>query len=343
MVNGSNYDLPDFGAFRHAAYHEKIKNSKIYDEGLQIYKDNLVDVDECNSLITNDEIKETAYYLKSYSLNLNLKILYKRVKMLKVTKESYLSSCFAYCISRFTGSEYVQLLMSDNGRDYLKLHNSFGLFTREFPILFNCQNRKIDKFIEKSNDILLNAKKVGFISSDDLYKKFQISTDICFQCLLEVPDDISKIYNRAKKTVNKTGLNKLNIYLYESNEKINIDMIYSSEYPEFLINNLLDTYNNICSEMLNKTMLSEIDYTPKKDLIFLDKNNGEITYSQHLDIMDVFENSVKRYPNNKCIVSGKDVLNYYQTNNIINYFANLLHDLGISEGDVIAYIVEPSV
>jgi amino acid adenylation domain-containing protein len=77
--------------------------------------------------------------------------------------------------------------------------------------------------------------------------------------------------------------------------------------------------------------------------ILFDFNNTSADYPSHLTITDLFEEQVKKTPDNAAVLKDDGVLTYDALNKISNRLAGyILHKAGIAEGDVVAVKLERS-
>ena len=231
-----------------------------------------------------------------------------------VEKNVLFNGVFAYTLSRFIGSENI-------------LFNTF-LNENKSVLLVNCKNQDVSSFMDYMADLIENSSQYN-CSFEEIEKEFDANSNIMFQYAAD--DDVR---------IDSSFDFNVNVSLKEKNYILNI--IYSKNYSEFMVKRFAQSYNLILSQILNVNELSQINYTTLSDLEFLDTFNQNDYNLKYDDILDAFNDNLRKYPDNDLVQYNDAVYSYSESAFIADKIAKKLSSLGVKSQDNVAFLVNRS-
>ncbi|MBQ6181484.1 MAG: AMP-binding protein, partial [Ruminococcus sp.] len=96
---------------------------------------------------------------------------------------------------------------------------------------------------------------------------------------------------------------------------------------------------------VSNPLLADIDIIPykEKQLILNDFNATETEYPRDKTVVELFEEQVKKTPDNTALVFGDKKLTYAELNARANSLAHRLRELGVKPDDFVAIIADKSI
>lgn len=151
-------------------------------------------------------------------------------------------------------------------------------------------------------------------------------------------------------THSSTNSDELDIHLFEYDDTENsLNIAYDYQNKRFFKKDILDLHLriiNIINQVLKKpeVKLSEIELiTTKEKEFILNKYNSNLQIPINQTIIDMFEAQVDKTPYNIAISKNGYSINYYNFNNLINYTADYLINIGVTENDKICLFFNNSI
>ena len=209
-------------------------------------------------------------------------------------------------------------------RTNFKEKQTTGMFINTLPLKINLKNNKT--FLETLKDIAINSmgllrhQKYSFqYIIDDLRKKDSSIPklyDILYSYqITKMNENEDSLNHTTSWTFNKTTVDDLDIHMYEWNENNSIKIAYDyklNKYNEQDILNIHARILHIIKQILeNKNILLEnieIVTPEEKNKILHEFNNTTIALPTEKNLVDLFEEQVKKSPNNIAVVSNNNKL-----------------------------------
>ncbi|MCQ2753280.1 MAG: AMP-binding protein, partial [Bacilli bacterium] len=320
-----------------SSFSSKIKKTKLYQEAEAFYEKEFVDSKNIIEPIEDIGVNQPSF--NSLKLKVDQNKLNEFIKKHKITKNVLFTSVFAYTLSRFTNASNSYFTMIEHGRDRLNASESIGMFVNALPIIINCENDSVINFIKKSKEKIYQTINYNFYPFRLLKNKYNVNNNVSFQYF---PTLISE--NKAMKLYEKEQRNDLIsdllIELRENNGTYYLNATSSKKYSSKTTKKMLLVYERILNEILIKDNLKDINYTLDEDIKVIDKINHTETKLKYHDILEAFNNSLKKYPNNTLVSYLDTKYTYSQGAKWINNLTNKLKN--IPKGSNIAILTHRS-
>ncbi|MCQ2795071.1 MAG: amino acid adenylation domain-containing protein [Bacilli bacterium] len=317
---------PDLAFLKASAFSQEIKKTNLYQEAEIFYEKEFVDSEKIV-----EPLPDIGEHQPSYT-SLKLKVDQKRIdsfiKRHEITKNVLFTSVFAYTLSRFTNTNDAYFTMIENGRSRLDAREAIGMFVNTLPLLIDCSNDSIANFIKKSKEKIYQTINYNFYPFRLLKNKYNLSANIDFQYQ---PNNFSShLDTNAHNLLYRDNLKKRtdlisDLAIVATDNEINI--VSSKKYAQSTIKKMLSTYEQILNEILVKNSLADINYTLNEDLSVFNKINATSTKLVYHDILEAFNHSLKKYPNNTLVSYLDTKYTYSEGAKWINNLTNKLNNV----------------
>ena len=344
ILNDETIDSVDNGVLRQISYEENnIKNSEYMNEAEKFFDEMLTDNDECRELLASINTESTNNEYNT-TLNINNNELNSFLREKSLTYNQFFTSVFAYTLSRYSGSSKVLFNLIEDGRGYVDLSNSIGMFVRTLPILVDCKNQNVDAFLKYSSDMIKSTMRNDLYPFHILANKYELKSDIFFQYAHDIFYNAqnNRIINSVEELKHDIQGN-LSVYIFNQDKnEYGIKILYSDKFNEEFIERFTESYKSILQELMNVNSLSEIEYTSKSDLKILNTINNTEHELKYGDILEAFNDNLNKYPNNNLVTYNDVSYTYSEGAFIADKIAKELISLGAKNQDSIAFLVERS-
>ncbi len=281
----------------------------------------------------------------------------KYAKELNVSPYMLFMSAFFVLLYKYTGQEEIILGSPTAGRDNYKLKNIIGMFVNNLVV--DAKIKSDNKFTEFLNEIKEQVVQDLMYQNypyDLLVKKLNLSTDNTRNPLFDV---MFAYQNTGDKKLTIEGQEAEFINAQGNIAKFNLSFeidpstrVASLEYRTDLfkketIERLFKHYINTLEKIVeNKDIhikdISIISET-EKDIILNKFNDTKTDYPNNKTICQLFEEQVKKTPNNVAIVFEDLKMTYKELNEKANQLANYLKTQNLSSEDIICVLLDKSI
>uniref|UniRef100_UPI00388D0776 D-alanine--poly(phosphoribitol) ligase subunit DltA n=1 Tax=Methanobrevibacter sp. TaxID=66852 RepID=UPI00388D0776 len=334
-----DFDIDD-GILRQISFEESILSSSM-DEAEKFFDKLLADSDDAHELLASvktDDLVENEYWDE---LIIDNKYLNSFLSEYKITLNHFLTSAFAYTLSRFTGSSKVLFNLVENGRNHIDLSDSVGMFVRTLPLLLDCKNQSIKSFLDYSNELITSAMKYDFYPYRDLVNKYNLNSSVFFQYSHDIFLNSQK--NLFTEELSHDRVGDLSFYVFNlENGNFGIRAFFSDKFSKTTIESFICSFKSIFQELLNKKQLCEINYISNNDLAVLDKINLTEHDLNYNDILEAFNDKLSKNPDNKLVSYKNNSYTYSEGAFIADKIAKSLKNLDVELGDNVSFLVERS-
>lgn len=244
-------------------------------------------------------------------------------------------------------------------RTNFKEKNMTGMFINTVPLRFVLKTDSsfkeyVSYIYSQCLDILRHQKySYEYILDQIRTKKSNIPSIynilLSYQIGKSKPTDANVDYT-VNWTHSYVNSDELDIHLFEYDDygnSLNIAYDYQTKkFDETDIYALHERIIHIINQVLTNSQirLSEIKLVTKEEEDFiLNKYNSQEQVTVKKTVIDMFENQVINTPNNIAISKGDVEISYLNFNNMINYLATYLKNLGVQEGDNICLFINNSI
>ncbi len=278
---------------------------------------------------------------------------------LHITPYMFLLSAYYILLYKYTDQNDIIVGSPVVGRSSSDFFNVIGMFVNTLPIRAKIVPKNTSKdFLTHIKEICLANYKYQDYPFDELVNNLNIQRDTSRNPLF----DTMFIYqNNGNSSVNfadikseyyipDTNISKfdLSLEIIPNNDGLNLSFEYCTKlFDKFFIENLSVHYKNIINAILNNIdiKIADIDMLSEKEKnkILYEFNNTNMEYPKDKTISQLFEEQVKKTPNNIAIVFENKKLTYKELNEKANSLAYYLRNNGISRNDIVGIMVNRSL
>jgi len=285
--------------------------------------------------------------------------LRKIAKETGATMYMVLLSGFNILLSKYSGQEDIVIGSPIAGRPHADLENIIGMFVntlamRNYPV----GSKTVTEFIEEVKTNALKAYENQNYQFEELVEKIgavrDLSRNPLFDVMLAVQNmemgetELNRISIKPYEMKNRTAKFDITLYAVEAADSIEMDIEYCTNlYKRETIERIISHYINILGKMSQNPditleqleMLSE----EEKHKLLYEFNNTYAEYPKDKAVHELFEEQVKKTPDDAALVYEDKVLTYRELNRKANQLARVLRDKGVMEGSIVGIMVERSL
>ncbi|MCR5026166.1 MAG: amino acid adenylation domain-containing protein, partial [Methanobrevibacter sp.] len=259
-----------------------------------------------------------------------------------ITVGAFLNAVFAYTYSRFTGSEKVYYTFTEHGRHEEYSQNALGMFVRTIPILMDCKDNFIKNYLSDFFNLSLNSMINSVYPFRLLAREFNLIKDVLFEYNYDL-NDVSDIGDELViDELKRDAVSEFSCYVNDLNDGYLVKIAHSDKYSQDLAIRFVKVFKEILTQMLSKIRLSDIDYSVSDDLNVLDRYNQTENPLNYNDILDAFNESLRKYPDNPIVSFNDKSYTYAESAFIAGEIARKLIELGVKSQDYVSFLVERS-
>ncbi|MGE5631076.1 MAG: amino acid adenylation domain-containing protein, partial [Caulobacteraceae bacterium] len=270
-----------------------------------------------------------------------------------------LLSAYNILLSRYSGQEDIIIGSAAAGRPHADLHNMVGVFVNTLAMRSYPEgNKTFNEFLQEVKNNALSAYENQDYQFEKLVERLDIRKDLSRNALFDTMFILQNTENkeiqldnvRIKQFQFERGVSKFDITLEaeEKGEEIKFDLEYCSKlFKRATIERMIGHFKNILKEtsenpeikLCEINMLSE----EEKRKILAGFNNTKAQYPKDKTICEVFEEQVKKAPDNIAVVYEGEKLTYGELNEKANSLAGSLREKGVTADSIVGIMVERSL
>lgn len=247
-----------------------------------------------------------------------------------------------------------------NRQKRLKELECTGMFVSTLPLFvdisLNSSFSDLCKSISSTNLSLYKHSNFPFHKIQELYTKKTSDASALYEI------GFSYQINQLENHTNSQDLGECHwIFLDEQNNPLTIHISSLNHDKWIFYDYLLSCFdedeiksmNNIILHLIDEVIsgkenLSDIDILSNEDINMLEQFNNSGSFSasrleKDMNVVSVFEDIVKKYPNNTAIICGDQKISYKDLNIRINQITKELLNLGIKNNDPVALFFDKSI
>ncbi len=293
-----------------------------------------------------------------------VKKIYLLAREQGVTLYMILLSGLNILLARYSGQEDIIIGSPIAGRSHADLVNIIGMFVntlamRNFPI----GAKTYQEFIQEVKENALQAFEHQDYQFETLVEKLDLERnparnplfDIVFTLQSREIDDSSvhELNLKQVKFANRTAkfdltLNALEVIQSDTDNRILLAFEYSTQLfkPE-TIERMAGHYLNILQEVVDnyQMKLSRIEMisASEREQIMREFNATTCSYPQEKSIQQIFEEQVRRTPDNIAVVYNQQKFTYLELNQKANRLARTLRVKGVKPDEPVGIMIEHSI
>jgi amino acid adenylation domain-containing protein len=283
-------------------------------------------------------------------------------KLEAIAKESdtslsvLLLSCWKILLWRITGQLDSLVATACDGRMDEELKAALGLFAKYLPICCQLEeNLRFSDVLQRLNEAVCEAYdwQECFEWEQVIETKAQVSDSFFFPFCFE--------FNEQKSEISSIGVSfsicqqyayfdkfKLKLACVARNNALTLEFHYDSQlYEAGYIKRIAEQFSTLIESVIKQknASINELEILSDRERyqLLVEFNNTKKNYPKNKCIHQLFEEQVKRTPNNIAVVYGNEQLTYAELNQKANQLAYYLQQLGVEPDVLVGICVERSL
>ena len=307
---------------------DKITKAKEY------YNSVLKDIDG-EYLIKKDLKTDDNSKLKSedFIIDLDTDSLKKYVNDNKLTLNAYFNFAFAFTLSKYLYKDDSLYVTIYNGRNSSRLENTVSMLVKTLPVFIKYEeNNKILDKLSEMKDMLSNLQANDIYSFADISREYDIKADIMFAYQGDnfIFDSIGNQKVEPIFLESDTPKSAFGLDVFLENNKFRLhfewdEAIYNIE----TIKSFKRLYELVLSELMVKSLISEINTLPEEDKELYKKFNDTYEPIPNITINKLVEKNAELHPDKDAVIGCNRKYTYKEFNEACNKVSHTLYDMGV--------------
>ncbi|WP_419672500.1 non-ribosomal peptide synthetase, partial [Brevibacillus laterosporus] len=264
-------------------------------------------------------------------------------------------------LSKYSGQEDLIVGTPVTGRSHVDLQSTVGMFVNTLAMRNKpARSKSFREFLLEVKQNALQAYENQDYPFEELVEKLELQSDVSRNPMF---DTMFTLQNRGEDSIeldelrfiayegeNKWKHSKFDITLIATEERDQIMIgveyctkLYRQETIERLTTNFLQIIKAIVDNPEVKLATIEILTNAEKNQLLQEFNNTERNYQQDTTIHQLFEEQVRKTPDQVALIWNKKELTYQELNERANQLARTLRNKGIVPNQLVAIMVDRSV
>lgn len=235
------------------------------------------------------------------------------------------------------------------GRDFEEFSNVIGMFVNNIILRENIDvTSSINSFLKTVQNTVTNAISNQPYPYELIAKKLDNNPsllDVVLTYQNNKKDEYKIVDSNLELLSANTHTSKFNIWFEIIPETHTINLEYNSSlFKKETIESFLKHYIFILEQVVNKTELTieDTEIITPNELKMLEKFNSTDGPINSDTVVSIFEEQVKKHPNNIAIICNDQTLTYGELNKKANSLAHLLIQKGIGQNDIVCIMTNRS-
>ncbi|MBR3023898.1 MAG: AMP-binding protein, partial [Oscillospiraceae bacterium] len=345
---------PDYGVYLEWLVKQDIEQAEKY------WEDELEDYDgDCEIKAmrkpepTEEQMRE-AFANVSREITAKLKVEAERTG---ITINTVAETAVGIMLQEYSGSRDVVFgkVVSGRNADITGIEDIVGLFINTIPLRVTVEKEEtVAELIKKQQKKGTESTNYDYCSLADIQKKTSQGSEL-IKVLFVFENYTSGLKDENinnSEIILESGRDQTNYGIavlgFEEKGKLNFKLMYDpNKYREEEVYLILDRLVKICEEMAEKpdAKVCELETVTaeEKQLILNDFNATETEYPRDKTVVELFEEQVKKTPDNIALVFRDETITYSELNKEANVIANRLRKNGIKANDCVAIISDRNI
>ncbi|MBD0388288.1 MAG: AMP-binding protein, partial [Nostoc sp. C3-bin3] len=265
-----------------------------------------------------------------------------------------LLACWQVLLMRLTGQSEIVIGTATNGRNYQELESALGLFAKYLPLHSHLISTSFfSEVLQKTQDRLQDNHEWQDSFNWEIIKANKDTTTSCFPFCFDFE---SQNYKYTAANINFSIYKKyvcidrfkVKCSCLEHKDYLTVEFHYDANlFSAENISRLTEEFETLLHSILKNPLsaISELEILPPNELqkLLVDFNQTQADYPKDKSIHQLFEQQVKRTPDNIAVVYENQQLTYTQLNAHANQLAHYLQQLGVKPEVPVGICVERSL
>lgn len=260
-------------------------------------------------------------------------------------------------LSKYTGQKDIIVGCPVAGRRNSGLQGIVGMFVNTLAIKSSIvSNERYDDYLSRlAKEVIKDFENQDF-QYDDLINELNIEREYGRNPLFDVMFSVQKWYeNEFEITglklhqMERTESNvkfELNIVAMQEQAGITVEFEYALElYKQETIDRLWEHFERILEQITqtHNICIADIECNLDSEKVFILQNNQTDAAIPEKNIIDLFEEQVKRTPLSIAVTKDREYLTYKELNDKAEIVAALLKERGVKQGDNVVILCQRSI
>lgn len=297
--------------------------------------------------------------IKEISNKFDIELTKKLIKFTskkEITLATLFNSAWGILLQKYTNSHDVVFGTTVSGRhvNIKGIENMVGLFINTLPLRITCNNENfITNFLNDTNKLMIERRKYESSSLVNI-KSYIDSNEILFDTVLVVenyPIDYIIKNNNKLKIESYYSCSQTNfdlILIIEIHNEIQFRLLYNSKlYDKKFIKSIFNHFLRIIIEITEKSnnKIKKINIFTKaeKNKLLYEFNTTNSHFPKNKTINEIFEDQVRKTPENIALVCRNKRLTYQELNERSNNLAKVLRSKGVKADTIVGIMTNRSV
>ena len=262
-------------------------------------------------------------------------------------------------LSKYSRQEDIVIGSPISGRTHRDTEKMLGMFVNTLAMRGKPEKDKtFRKFLEEIKETCLKAYENQEYPFEELVEAAEVQRDMSrnplFDVMLVMQNNETASLKLGESKIEETGVEgeiakfDLTFNVVENEGRFEITLQYCTDlYKEETAKRLLEHFEEVLRRAATDTeqKLGEIEMmtAEEKQLILNDFNATETEYPRDKTVVELFEEQVKKTPDNTALVFEDKQLTYAELNARANSLAHKLRELGVKPDDFVVIIADRSI
>lgn len=332
---------------------EEMKNGEAYEKAYNYWMSKLEDFPEAPQLPLkcDPETVESGHFIRKRRVfsKAELDVMKKQSTKHSMTISALLMSAYGHVLQFYSGMEAftVNLTLFNRPMFHPDIEKLYGDFTTSILLDFNMsgedfwgESKKVQQTLSKALEYRIYD---GIHFSKDVMKKFSYPTTkalmpIVFTSLLfeqDIWDDVNRL-GEVKWSIGQTPQVYIDFQVMSEGGNLVIQMDYVSELFEAeMMENIFEDYCGILEEVAEgKEKIEPLMLSEKQNKQRLSYNNTNEEYPRETTLIELFMDSVKKYPDKVALIYEDEKFTYAMLDRYSNNIAEYLEKEGLERKSV---------
>ena len=344
LIEGKDVPAETQSVFQFSEWEEKERQSERYEEAKKYFAKTFGGVEISSVPVYDKKDEKPAHGLIKRKLNIRKSQVSSFVKEKGIKSSAFFLSTFTYLLSKINMENEALVATVHNGRTE-NTKNTTGMFVRTIPFYSSFKNETtVDEYLKSSNSQLVSSVENDIYSFMDASKDLSVNADILFAYQGEYMFKTvcgGKEY-RLAEVDGRDGKGMMAVEVHRDGEEFVIWYEYRSDlFEQKTIEHMIDLYDIALGEMMNRTLMGDIDLCTDSELEKLDSFNevDESLLSSDKTVLDFFYENLEKNPDHVLVEFEDKKYTYAQSDLVSNRIANKLISLGIGREDIVSVLI----
>ena len=284
-------------------------------------------------------------------------------KIEKIKKENKLTSfmfmfgSFGVLLNKYTNQNEYVIGIPYLGRNLKEFENITGMFVNSLPIKVKIsQEESVKNYFKNVKNTLLNTYSNSDLPFERIVNLLNVQSEKdrnpLFDVMFTMESDISESLSLGEaKLVNSNvdcSIEKFDMTLqvFEDSNSSKCQISYSTElFKKETMENFLNYYKNALVSLVDnfENSINEVTILSEDERLGTEFNKEIKPLDKDLNVIKLFEESVKRTPKKGAVYFKDEKLTYAELNVKVNRRANELRAKGVKRNDIVGLILDKSI